>query len=242
MKVIGYLVSGYPSLEGTVKAADAFVEGGCDMFEISIPLINNFEAPYLHDLMVEAFNKYPDYETHLQLIAKIAKRHPEIPITILLYNEVSVELTPERIAEVCAENGIRDINSPNLTDQHSIDVYNEESIDLAGLILYHHVPSFIEASKKTKGFIYCQAFPREGQEISDGCDTPQKQIAWIRQQGINNPIYCGGGVRTSDDVYTLKKAGADGFFLGTSLLTIIEDLDKIVQTVRYFREAADQTI
>ena len=68
MRVIGYLTSGYPSLEGCVKGADAYIKGGCDMLEISVPLINNREAPYLSDLMKEAVKKYPDLEQHLESI------------------------------------------------------------------------------------------------------------------------------------------------------------------------------
>ena len=40
-----------------------------------------------------------------------------------------------------------------------------------------------------------------------------------------------------EDGVRLKKAGADGFFLGTSILTIMDDTEKVVETVRAFKEA-----
>lgn len=237
MRVIGYLTSGYPSLEGCVKGADAYIKGGCDMLEISVPLINNREAPYLSDLMKEAVKKYPDLEQHLESIGKIAGKHPDIQITLLLYQEVILRIGAVKLAGFCAAHGIQDINSPDLTDSDAIRILKERGIRLAGLILYEHDDRRLEEAKKTDGFLYCQAFPREGQNILAGCETPEKLIACIRSQGIGNPIYCGGGIRMPEDGVRLKKAGADGFFLGTSILTIMDDTEKVVETVRAFKEA-----
>ena len=136
MRVIGYLTSGYPSLEGCVKGADAYIEGGCDMLEISVPLINNREAPYLSDLMKEAVKKYPDLEQHLESIGKIAGKHPDIQITLLLYQEVILRIGAVKLAGFCAAHGIQDINSPDLTDSDAIRILKEQGIRLAGLILY----------------------------------------------------------------------------------------------------------
>ena len=142
-----------------------------------------------------------------------------------------------KLAGFCAAHGIQDINSPDLTDSDAIRILKEQGIRLAGLILYEHDEKRLEEAKKTDGFLYCQAFPREGQNILKGCETPEKLIACIRSQGIGNPIYCGGGIRMPEDGVRLKKAGADGFFLGTSILTIMDDTEKVVETVRAFKEA-----
>lgn len=237
MRVIGYLTSGYPSLEGCIKGAAAYIEGGCDMLEISVPLYNNREAPYLSDLMREAIKKYPVLDDHLCSIEKIAKENPSVQITLLLYQEVILEIGAKKLADFCAGCGIRDINSPDLRDEEAIRILRGQGIRLAGLILYEQDEERLEDAKRTDGFIYCQAFPREGQNLSPGCETPEQLIACIRSQGITNPIYCGGGIRTPGDGVRLKQAGADGFFLGTSILTIMDDTEKVVETVKSFKQA-----
>jgi len=237
MRIIGYLTSGYPSLEGCIKGADAYITGGCDMLEISIPLMNNHEAPYLSELMKNAIEKYPDPEEHLNSIGAIAKGHPDVQITLLLYQEVILNIGPVKLARFCAAHGIKDINSPDLVDADAVRILREYGIRIAGLILYEYDEKRLEDSKKTDGFIYCQAFPREGQKIYEGCESPEKLIAYIRNQGIKNPVYCGGGIRVPEDAVRLKEAGADGFFLGTSILTIMDDPEKVVETVSLFKRA-----
>ena len=103
MRMIGYVTSGYKSIEGSVEVARNFIRGGCDMLEISLPLINNREAPYLSDLMKQAITAYPDYDAHLEGIRQIRKEHPEISVTILLYNEVAVTIGAEKLAEFLDE-------------------------------------------------------------------------------------------------------------------------------------------
>lgn len=237
MRVIGYLTSGYPSLEGCVRGAEAYIEGGCDMLEISIPLENNKEAPYLSDLMKEAVKKYPVLDDHLYSIGKIAKEHPDVQITLLLYQEVILAIGAKKLARFCEEYGIKDINSSDLRDEEAIRILRGQGIRLAGLILYERDDTRLAEAKSTDGFIYCQAFPREGQDIPAECGTPEALIAYIRSQGIANPIYCGGGIRRPEDGVRLKEAGADGFFLGTSILTIMDDTEKVVETVKSFKQA-----
>lgn len=237
MRVIGYLTSGYPSLEGCVKGAKAYVEGGCDMLEISIPLENNREAPYLSDLMKTAIKKYPVLDDHLYSIGRIAKDNPGIQITLLLYQEVILQIGAQKLARFCVSCGIRDINSPDLRDEEAVRILRGEGIRLAGLILYEPDAERLEEARRADGFIYCQAFPREGQNIPAECRTPEQLIAHIKSQGIKNPIYCGGGIRTPEDGLRLKEAGADGFFLGTSILTILNDTEKVVETVKSFKQA-----
>lgn len=237
MRVIGYLTSGYPSLEGCVRAARDFVTGGCNMLEISIPLENNNEAPYLSELMKTAIANYPNYDEHLESIGKIIDENPNIRITLLLYDEVLRNIGIEKVREFCLSYGIKDINSADIDDCKVIELYEEYGINFAGLLTYTFDEKRLQFAKETKGFIYCQAFPREGQEIMKDCETPEKFIAYIRKEGINNPLYCGGGIRTPEDVIRLKKAGADGFFLGTPILKIIENSQEVVASIRSFSDA-----
>lgn len=235
MRLIGYVTSGYPSIEGSSQLADQYLAGGCDMLEISLPLLNNTEAPYLSDLMVQAYNACPDYDKHLQAIAAIAQKHPDIPITILLYDAVAMEIGPRKLAQFCRDYGIRDVNSPGLSSPEVFAAFEEYDIHIAGLIRASFTDADIENAKKTKGFVYMTAFA-PAEKCSPGYETIAKRIAYVRAHGVTGSLYCGGGVRTPEDAATLKAAGADGVFLGTSILKM-QGQPELVSTVRQFHEA-----
>ncbi len=237
MRMIGYVTSGYPSVEGSTETARNYIRGGCDMLEISLPLMNNREAPYLSGLMKQAIAACPDYDAHLEGIRRIRAEFPEADVTILLYNEVAAAIGGEKLANFCKENGIHDVNSPDLHDPDVREALRKNGIREAGLILYVPDEARLLHARNTDGFVYMQAFPREGQELVKGMETPAALIRYIRGNGIKTPIYCGGGIRKAEDVRTLQEAGADGFFLGTSLLMLSDMPEKFVETVKMFKAA-----
>lgn len=239
MKIIGYLTSGYPSIERSIEIAEEYVSAGCNMLEISIPLENNREKPFLNEVMKKAYSLCPDYNEHLKAIQRIAQRMPDIPITILIYDEVINAIGLEEFATALTAVGIHDINSANLTNTESIKKLEEKGINLAGLVNYELIPWRIEQAKNTKSFVYCQAFPRKGQVLSNDADTIEKLIPWLRKAGINGKIYCGGGISTPSDALRVVRAGADGFFLGTSIIELSNDSPKLYQTIKEFADVVN---
>lgn len=237
MRMIGYVTGGYPSVEGSLEVARNYIRGGCDMLEISLPLENNREAPYLSNLMKKAVAACSDYEVYLDAIHRLRGEYPDIQITILLYNEAAVKIGAERLASFCEENAIHDVNSPDLSDPEVREALVAHGIQEAGLILYEPSEKRLRHAQNTNGFLYMQAFPRDGQTLVKHLETPTELIHYIRENGITNPIYCGGGIRKPEDVRTLQDAGADGFFLGTSLLQLAEQPEKFVETVKSFKAA-----
>lgn len=237
MRMIGYITSGYPTIEKCVELVGHYVEAGCDMLEISLPLVNNMEAPFLSDLMRQSYAACPDYDRHLEGIRQIAQAYPQIAITLLLYNEVAVKIGAKKLADFCRHCGIHDVNSADLNDPKVLRVFGEYNINLAGLILYSFDDAQLESAKKTRGFIYVQAFPREGQPLRPGYETIERIIACLRSAGIDNPLYCGGGIRTPEDAKRLKSAGADGFFLGTPIIELYDNTEALVAAIRQFGQA-----
>lgn len=237
MRLIGYVTSGYPSIEDSSLLADQYLEGGCDMLEISLPLLENTEAPFLNDLMVQAYNACPDYDRHLQAIAEIAQKHPDVPITILLYDAVAMKIGPRKLAQFCRNCGIRDVNSPGLSSPEVLAAFKEYDIHIAGLIRAAFTDEDVEEAKHTKGFVYMTAFA-PAEKCRPGYETIAKRIACVRASGVTGQLYCGGGVRKPEDAATVKAAGADGVFLGTSILKL-QGQPELTATVRRFRDAIE---
>ncbi len=237
MRVIGYLTSGYPTIAKSIETAKAYVEGGCDMLEISIPLYNNREKPFLADIMREAVTACGDLDAHLEGIAEIARQNPGVEITILLYDEIVTAIGEEKFCDFCLKNGIRDVNSANLKNQKAIDLFNKNGIRIAGLVNFSLDEQRIEQAAHATGFVYCQAFPREGQPLKEGFESIDKVIPYLRQRGVKNDIYCGGGITDPEKARIVKDAGADGFFLGTSIITLYDDPEKLKAIIGEYCDA-----
>ena len=238
VKVIGYLTSGYPTVETSVQAARWYAEGGCDMLEISLPLEDNREKPFLSEIMKDAWRRCPDYGVHLAAIARIASENPGVRITVLLYQEVLLAVGVARFIEFCRAAGIRDVNSANLNDPAALAALREGGVRVAGLVTFELDPARIAEAKAAEGFIYCQAFPRPGQKLNPEADTVGKLIPYLRGLGIRNEIFCGGGIAAPEDARQVVRAGADGFFLGSSIIRMYDEPEKLKAMIRSFRDAA----
>lgn len=240
MKIIGYLTSGYPSIDKSIETARRYVDAGCNMLEISIPLENNREKPFLNEIMKQAYAACPDYNEHMEAVIRIAKAMPDVPVTVLLYDEVLKAIGTTVFADAMNSCGIHDVNSANLTDEEIIGELEMRDIHLAGLVTYDLIPWRIEQARRTRGFVYCQAFPRAGQNLNPEADSVEKLIPYLRRQGISGPLYCGGGIATPEDAVRVMRAGADGFFLGSSIIALYDRPQELHRTISEFAEAARQ--
>ena len=84
-----------------------------------------------------------------------------------------------------------------------------------------------------------QTKPFPGQNPLPGYEALEDVIKYMRDLGITRPIYCGGGIQSSEDAKNVKKAGADGFFVGTAIVTLSDDLDLLRQTRGKYKEAVE---
>lgn len=233
MKVIGYLSLGYPTLARSLSMADDYFEAGCDAIEIGIPSPNpKYEKETIRTWMQQAYAEESNYEVYFKAIAGLKARHPDKEVYTMVYQEVFDMVTPQRYARFCREAGVDCIISANLTSE-SIAVCDEMGAvrcSFGSLILD---PTRLEACQGPGGLIYCQANFLPNQTPVPGYETLGKVIAYMHSIGIIRPIYCGGGIQTPADALRVKEAGADGFFVGTAIISLAdqpEELKKVVQS------------
>jgi len=54
-------------------------------------------------------------------------------------------------------------------------------------------------------------------------------------------VYCGGGIRSPEEVAFIRASGGDGFFIGSSVMQYYGQPEKLLETLRAYKAAAQET-
>ncbi len=234
-KLICYLSNGYPSTELTLKTADLYVQGGCDIIEVDIPTDNPYlDNDYIGGRMAKAYEQDSNLDHYLETISSIRTKYPEKEMLIVLYEHSLKEIGIFKFKLFCLEYNTKDII---LVGSENNDIKNElmeSGIRVSSYIQFHLPEKEIELALNSNGFIYLQA-KSVGLE-KDGCHTLKDCIHYLREKGITQPIYCGVGISTKEDVRMVAESGGDGAFIGSAVLKRQNDPEELVPFIRELKE------
>lgn len=236
MKFVGYIPFGYPSIEESIQYIDTYCEAGCDAVEISLPVNNPIdESDMIIDLMRKALRKCPDYSKYVEGIKRIRKRYSQLEINLLLFTETINDIGLEQILEFYHECNIFTIICPDIERDKNMKLILEKGgMKFSAPIHYDLQEDELKNSIESTGFVYMQAFPTKGQKTIDGLETPAKMIKLLKDSGVKQQIYAGVGIKTIDDAKIIKEAGADAFFVGGTLMKIMDDRELLTKKIKEF--------
>jgi len=104
----------YPDINKTMKIVEAYIAGGADMIEISVPSARPWiDGPTLQRYHKEALMKNVTLVNSLKVAELVTKEHPEIPIWLIFYLTEALSYDPEELAEMCSNAGIDIVDAPN---------------------------------------------------------------------------------------------------------------------------------
>lgn len=236
MKLICYLSNGYPSLEESAQTALVYAQAGCDIVEVDLPARDPYlEGELIAGRMADALEACGDYEQYMDNIVKIATEVGDrAEILLLAYVNTLLEVGVERFIEFCQDNGFQDLILVGLED----DTVKERLIN-AGIRVSCYVqrtldPAEVDAAKNSNGFVYLQA---ASDKVNPDYPTLADCVRYLRDQGVNRPIYCGVGVSTPADFRAVSEAGGDGAFVGSTILKVAGDPRQLTQTIQEFAAA-----
>lgn len=239
METILYLSNGYPSLQDSSKIAEEYIDAGCKIIEIDFPSRNPYlEGEYIASRMQEALNNCSDYAKYMEEMVKLKTSYPEIKFIVLAYEDTIQEIGLNRFKEFLIKNKFFDLILVGSKNACVKEALIQDGIRVANYVQYQMIPEEIENAKKSNGFVYLQAKPMEGQGyVNPEYPTLKDCIAKLRSEGINRPIYCGVGLRDSDDIKMVREAGGDAAFIGSTILKLHGDIPKMKEKIREFVEA-----
>lgn len=235
MKLICYLSNGYPTMEESKKTAEMYGEGGCDIIEVDIPSHNPYlESELISGRMAHALKECGDYDKYLDNIVAIKESMPQTKVIVLAYENTVKDIGVDKFIDFCMSNDLKDVIFVGLEND---DIKNR--LIAAGLGVSCYVQrqmkqEEIDSAVSANGFIYMQAFAPED-KVSGEYPTLKDCVSYLRGLGIKREIYCGVGVYTPEDYKTVMEAGADGAFVGSTILKLHDKPEELKQAIKLFK-------
>ena len=240
MKLIAYLSGGYPTMDKSVAMAELYVEGGCDAIEWNFPPRNPYlEADYIAEKMEAARRQCDDYSIYMERLARFKEKVPQAVVIPMLYQETVLDIGAEKLAVYLKENGMNTIITADIDEPEIYTKIDRYGIMIAPFVSFQMEEKAVKKAVGSRGFVYMQAMPTAAERTPDfDWDTLKNCLETLRRRGVSCPVYCGGGIRTVEDVAFIKKSGGDGFFLGSSLMEYYDDPARLKAAMELFRLAS----
>ncbi len=237
-ELVCYLNFGYPSVEEAIRYAQLYEKCGCRYLQLDLPL----RDPYLENDMVKArmaqlWERYDGYEPFLDGIAEVHRRMPDVKLILMMYEEVIDALGVPAVVRFCKENAIDGMTYVGLHDNGYRQELGKSGLFVANYVRFHLPDSEVAFAKASPAMVLLQAAP-EG-ETRPGYETFADCMRYLREQGIGNSVYASVGIRTPDDIRMVKAAGADGAFVGSTLIKALPDETKLQEALKGFIRAAN---
>lgn len=238
MKLICYLSNGYPTLNVSIEMAKHYVEAGCDIIEVDFPSSDPYlEGEYISGRMKSALQNCSDYEKYMESIKKIKEENQQTRLILMAYENTLLEIGVDRYSSFCKENGFYDMIYVGNHNEEVKKKINENGIKISCYVQFHMPEEEIEAAVESDGFVYMQAKPTTG-NINPKFPTLKDCIDHLKERGITREIYCGVGISAPEDIQMARDAGADGVFVGSTILKLQADIPKMKETIATFKKEA----
>ncbi len=236
MDLICYLSNGYPSIESSIDVAKTYVEAGCDIIEIDFPSRDPYlEGDFIANRMREALKACDDYEKYMEGMIKIKKSLPQTSFILLVYENTIKEIGVDKFIKFCVDNDFSDIILCGLEDDKIKNAIIANKLRVSCYVQRKLDRTEILYAKESNGFVYLQAKTRDESEINKTYPTLESCISYLREEGIERPIYCGVGIHTPEDALYAKNAKADAIFVGSAILKVQEDKKQLIKVIRSFK-------
>lgn len=235
MKLICYLSNGYPSIEASIRMAETYVAAGCDVIEVDFPGRDPYlEGEFIASRMKRALEACDDYERYMEGMAELKRRLPDTTLLLMLYEDTLEEMGYDRFVAFCRENGFADLILVGLKDDAIKVRLMADGLKVSCYVQFDLPEDEVAQAVASNGFVYMQAKPTAGR-VNPACPTLADCIAYLRERGVDRPIYCGVGVHTPDDAAMVKAAGADGAFIGSAILKLHDDVPALTREIQAFK-------
>lgn len=209
-----------------------YSEAGCDVIEIDFPSRNPYlESELISGRMAKALENCSDFQSYMEGMQEAKKKNPNTSFILLSYENTIKEMGYGAFEKFCLEQGFLDLILVGLEDDTIKNKLIEAGIRVSCYVQYHLDEAEVESAIHSNGFVYLQAKPTTG-NVNPDYPELKDCIQYLRSRGITRPIYCGVGIYQPEDVRMAKEAGADGVFVGSTILKLHDDVPALKEKIK----------
>lgn len=237
-ETIYYLNVGAPNLYPTLPVAKCYTSAGCRHLQLDLPSRN----PYLeHDQikmrMAESLAACGDYAVYLDALSDLRDVLPEVQLEMTVYQDTLEEIGIDPFLVFC--NGMEVSHLALLPKQGGDTAELSKLLRAAGVKLLQAIPFDLPADAVATAVAEdrpVQLMTHSDKPPRKGCETLEKAIAWLREQGVKE-IYVTMGIRTPERLAEVRQAGADGAYIGSCLMDAWGDERELSRRIAAFERA-----
>jgi tryptophan synthase alpha chain len=158
--LIGFVMPGFPSLEGTDAVFDGMVAGGVDIVEVEIPFSDPLaDGASIQKVAFEALENGTTPTDCIEFVRRARSRHPETPIVFMSYLNPILAYGLERFAAdagAAGADGIIPVDLPPEEADEAKAAFAKHDIDIIFLVSPTSSEERIQyIAKQATGWVYC---------------------------------------------------------------------------------------
>lgn len=222
--LIGYLPAGFPSVQGSIDALTAMVEGGVDLVEVGFPYSDPLmDGPVIQRAAEASLAAGTRADDVIETVAAVAKTG--VPVVVMSYwNPIEAYGVDRFAADLRAAGGAGVITPDLIPDEAQRWMVASEANDLSRIFLV--APSSSEArlistAAASSGFVYAASTMGVTGERSTVGDAASTLVARMRAV-TDLPICVGLGVSSGAQAAEIA-AFADGVIVGSAFVRAVLD-------------------
>ncbi|MGB5444942.1 MAG: tryptophan synthase subunit alpha [Psychromonas sp.] len=239
---VPFVTLGDPNRALSLKIIDTLISAGADALELGIPFSDPVaDGVVIQNASTRALTAGATPDTCLEIIAEIRRKHPTIPIGLLLYVNLVYRNGIENFYERCAKAGVDSLLIA--------DVPLEESAPYRAAAKKYSIQQIFiappngdqetlqQVAEYGQGYTYLLS--RAGVTGADSkAGMPVDHMLKTLHKYNAPPSLLGFGISTPEQVREAIKAGAAGAISGSAVVKIIEnhlhDPDKLLAEMHKF--------
>jgi tryptophan synthase alpha chain len=224
---VPFLMVGDPNPETFLALVDGAVEAGADALELGIPFSDPVaDGPAVQGAAMRARAAGVDKSKSFDLMAEVRRRHPEIPVGLLVYANLVWTPSPDVFFRRCAEAGVDSVLTADVPVQHIAPIRDAASAHGVQTVLIAPSNATDEdlrlIAELSEGYVYLVS--RSGVTGADkAAGTPSPVVMQALRAYGAPPTLLGFGISRPEHVVAALEAGAAGVISGSAFSTLIAD-------------------
>ena len=249
--LITFLTLGYPSLEESQQLVPAMQAGGADIIELGIPFSDPVaDGPAIQQADARALAAGATPPVALDVVARFRRRHPDVPVGLLLYANLVHAPGPARFYARATAAGVDSVLIADVPLEESRPFRRAAAVAGVGTVSLVAPTSTDQrlAAVVQAGGPYLYVVSRVGVTGQDRelAGSAASLLSRLRKLG-RIPTLLGFGISRPEHVRAALAAGASGAISGSAVVSIINrnlgDRAALLAEVRAFvREMKEATL